>query len=263
MISHKHKCIFVHIPKTGGSSIESVLWPGERSEAELWQGLGSRSRNKYQTGGLQHLLARHIRLEAGASVFDSYFKFAFVRNPWDKAVSQFSYLAERPDLRELIGLAADATFAEYLAAIQRVAYIQWQRQVDFLRAEDGKTLVDFVGRFEYLDRDAQAIFGRLGMGKQEIPHVNASRHAHYSDYYNDRTREIVRRLYADDIEAFGYQFENRSPSLARKGPRPHRATAKVAFFEGMVSRVAKGIAFGRLASLIRQQIENHRVRKER
>src|SRR5579862_2264802 len=61
MISDALRCIFVHIPKTGGSSIEDVLWPEERSPEDLWMGFVDDYHNKYQTGGLQHLLARQIR----------------------------------------------------------------------------------------------------------------------------------------------------------------------------------------------------------
>ena len=62
MLSHKYKCIFVHIPKCGGSSIENILWPDkeDRKESNLWMGFISKYHNKYQTGGLQHLQARQI-----------------------------------------------------------------------------------------------------------------------------------------------------------------------------------------------------------
>ena len=61
-------------------------------------GFVSPNRNKFQTGGLQHLQARHILAEAGEEVFRGYFKFAMVRNPWDKVISQWRYLSQRPDL---------------------------------------------------------------------------------------------------------------------------------------------------------------------
>ena len=129
MISHGHRCIFVHIPKTGGTSIEDVIWPDTRMEEHLWMGFVSKYRNKYQTGGLQHLLARQIRQEVGADIFDDYFKFAVVRNPWDRAVSQYSYTKIRTDLHDLIGMTEDTSFSEYLNRIaESNEHVQWQPQ---------------------------------------------------------------------------------------------------------------------------------------
>ena len=83
MISHKHKVIFVHIPKCGGVSMEGVLFkPRQRRSKKYLFG----SPNKYQTGGLQHLMSSHIIEEVGEDIFNQYFKFSFVRNPWDKMV---------------------------------------------------------------------------------------------------------------------------------------------------------------------------------
>lgn len=75
MICHQNKCIFVHIPKTGGTSVEDLIWKNKasRTTAHLWRGLVDAYNNKYQTGGLQHLLARHIRSEVGSEVFSGYF----------------------------------------------------------------------------------------------------------------------------------------------------------------------------------------------
>ena len=194
MISHDHRCIFVHIPKTGGTSIEDVIWPDARTEEHLWMGFVSKHRNKYQTGGLQHLLARQIRQEVGSHVFDSYFKFAVVRNPWDRAVSQFSYTRIRTDLHELIGMTADTSFSEYLSLIEGHEHVQWHSQVDF------------VARFERLEQDAQAIFARLNLGGRTLPHTNASVRRPYREYFDASSKRQVERLYGQDIEAFAYEF---------------------------------------------------------
>jgi Sulfotransferase family len=206
MISHKHRCIFIHIPKTGGSSIEDVIWPGERTEADLWMGFTSPYCNKYQTGGLQHLLARQIRQEVGADVFNSYFKFAFVRNPWDRTVSQFASMRDRADLRELIGMTLDTSFSDYLQLTRQHQHVQWERQVEFLRDENLAPLVDFVGRFEKLKQDAQMVFERLGIRRARLPHRNRSRHPSYLTYFDDQSREWVHTHYKEDVELFGYHF---------------------------------------------------------
>jgi len=206
MISHSLKCIFIHIPKTAGSSIEDVIWPGVRSESDLWMGMAD-MRNKYQTGALQHLLARQILSEVGSKIFYSYYKFSIVRNPWDRLVSQYIWTRDtNPALRQYIGLSTNSSFEEYLDLIQRVSHVHWERQVRFLRDEDGESMVDFVGRFENLEADARHIFGRIGLSCDKIPHTNASSRGVYRNYYNEHSKRLVSSLYREDIDAFGYEF---------------------------------------------------------
>jgi hypothetical protein len=206
MISHQLRCIFVHIPKTGGTSIEDVIWPAPRREEDLWMGFVSAHRNKYQTGGLQHLLAHQIRQEVGEEIFGAYFKFAVVRNPWDRAVSQFCYTRIRTDLHELIGMTAETSFSDYLTRIEGHEHVQWQPQVDFVHDADGSTLIDLVGRFERLEQDAGSIFKRLGLEASTLPHSNASDRRPYREYFDTSSRRRIERLYGKDIEAFGYEF---------------------------------------------------------
>ena len=131
MISHRHKCIFVHIPKCGGTSLENVIWPEPRSPSDLWMGFISKFHNKYQTGGLQHLLAIQIREEVGSDIFNQYFKFTIVRNPWDKAVSQFFYMRQRPDLREYLEMKENDPFKTYLQLTGKKLHVQWEKQYKF------------------------------------------------------------------------------------------------------------------------------------
>ena len=101
MISYTKKCIFVHIPKTGGGSIEKIIWPKDRKKYHLWKGFIKPHYNKYQTDGLQHLFATHIQQEVGDQVFNNFFKFSFIRNPYDKAVSQFWLHENERRLKEI------------------------------------------------------------------------------------------------------------------------------------------------------------------
>jgi chondroitin 4-sulfotransferase 11 len=208
MISHKHRCIFVHIPKCGGSSIEDVIWPGPRTEADLWKGRISEYHNKYQTEGLQHLQARHIRQEVGASTFDSYFKFAIVRNPWDKAISQYLFLKrQRPDLRRFIGVTRFVSLRRYLLATQKRLNAHWDEQYNFVHDDEGRLMVDYVGRFEDLEGAFRHVARTLGLPDDvKLPHAKAAKRKHYREYYDDETREIVARMYRRDIETFHYDY---------------------------------------------------------
>jgi hypothetical protein len=205
MISHTFKCIFVHIPKCGGTSIEKIIWPEPRLESDLWMGFKSKYHNKYQTGGLQHLFANQIRQEVGEQVFKTYFKFSIVRNPWEKTISQYFYMKNRPDLREWIGMEENSSFETYLDLIRKKAHVQWEPQYKFIYDQNGDLLIDFIGRLENFDKDASSIINRIGI-KAEIPHSNATKHKHYTEYYNQETIEIVNDMYSNDISLLNYKF---------------------------------------------------------
>jgi hypothetical protein len=216
MISHKHKCIFIHIPKSGGTSIEDIIWPStaDRSEENLWGGLIDQYSNKHQTGGLQHLLASQVKQEVGEEVFSKYYKFTFVRNPWDKAVSQYSYLKGRNDLRKLIGIKENAEFKTYLDLIQKTIHVQWMPQSKFFLDNNGEKLVDFVGKLEDFDNNVHDVLDTLNIRKgifqkkiRKIPHSKKSSRTHYSDYYDKESKELVENIYGQDIELLGYSFE--------------------------------------------------------
>lgn len=211
MISHKHKCIFVHIPKTGGTSIEEVIWPlkTDRIEENLWMGFVDSYHNKYQTGALQHLTASQIRSEVGSLVFDEYYKFTVVRNPWEKAVSQFMYLKKRKYLRDFIGMSRWASFKKYLKLISKKTHVQWMKQSDFLVDSEGGLLVDEILRFEDLDSDFQKVKLKLGFSSLELPHVNKSERKRYSEYYDQESIQMVQDLYASDIAMFDYKYGDR------------------------------------------------------
>jgi hypothetical protein len=169
-------------------------------------GFVDRFHNRYQTGGLQHLTAPLARSVVGKETFESYFKFAIVRNPWDKAASQFAYMAQRPDLREFVGLQPDDDFETYLSLIAQKPHVQWQDQFSFLHDADGELLVDRIVRFESLDSDLRFALEHLGVRPERIPRTNASTRRPLRDIYNDRARRRVAELYGRDIAAFNYSF---------------------------------------------------------
>ena len=210
MISHDKKCIFIHIPKCGGTSVEDVIWPQKqgRTEDDLWMGFVSRFENKYQTGGLQHLLAWQVREEVGSDVFGAYYKFAFVRNPWDRIVSQFAYMQKRPDLMDFLGMTSDTEFKAYLELIRCKEHVQWMPQVRFLLDQDGSLLVDRIGRLESFNEDCAQIFSALGLPPDLFPgHAKKSKRKSLEYYYADsESIEMVADLFAEDIKFLEYHF---------------------------------------------------------
>lgn len=210
MISEKYNCIFVHIPRTGGTSIEEVIWPDmeKRTVADLWMGFIDMYHNKYQTGGLQHLLASQIRQEIGEAMFNQSYRFTVVRNPWDKAVSQYSLMKYRKVLRDFIGMQENDDFKTYLSLIQRREHVQWMPQYRFFLDENGEQLVHFIGRFENFNADVTTILDQLGIRVDAIPHsdMNKTSRGSFREYYDDESMETVREIYRQDIELLGYEF---------------------------------------------------------
>ena len=215
MISYELKCIFIHIPKCGGSSIEKTLWPRseDRNEANLYWGFISKYHNKYQTGGLQHLLASQVRQEVGAKIFEEFYKFTFIRNPWDRIISQFAYMQQRPDLMEYIGMNIDTEFKSYLGLIQQKEHVQWMPQYKFILDGEGTLLVDQIGRLESFETDFSSILAALKLDQsEEAAHLNRSNRKSLNEYYSDREAvEMVADIYAKDIELFGYCFDQLIP----------------------------------------------------
>jgi hypothetical protein len=144
--------------------------------------------------------------------YDQLFKFAFVRNPWDLQVSSWHHLRrERPQL--VAGCADFAAFVRHKLDPQR----PWQfhldtsitPQVDYVTDRHGRLIVDFIGRYERLDRDFADICRRIGVPLATLPHRRqAVDRADYRRYYDDDTAERVARHFADDIERFGYRFDD-------------------------------------------------------
>jgi hypothetical protein len=201
MIAHDLRAIFVHIQKTGGESISTALGAGPSSPAK-------------------HAFASELKGLYGDEAWRSYFKFAFVRNPWDRLVSWWSMIdreraafqsGKRVNKFYAFVLTRARTFDEFLDRcdedVQDTDGRKWiyRNQTDYITDADGRLMVDFVGRFERLELDFGAVAKRIG-GQAALPHVNRSAHEPYWRYYTTPMAEKVGHRFAQDIEMFGYRF---------------------------------------------------------
>jgi chondroitin 4-sulfotransferase 11 len=211
-VSHELRCIHVHIPRTGGTSIEHALgmfhdWKIENRTALF--GL-IRSPDLLEAVSvsrfLQHATAREV-LALLPPECAGYFSFAFVRNPWDRMVSVFCH--QDPHLAMQAAAAGvdlpSLTFGQFLDAARSLAHVHLLPQVQFIHDERGTCLVDFLGRFERLAQDFALIKERLGIDADLACH-NRSSHEDYRSYYDNHSRRLVEEMYREDIEAFGYEF---------------------------------------------------------
>ena len=209
LISRKHNFIFVHVYKNAGTSIKKALNPFAVTKLRRESVRALKQFHlpyPYQWDPApfhEHVRAADLSGKLGKNVFDSFFSFAIVRNPWDWQVSLYSsglkYANQfQPDI-----IKDFHNFDEYIRwrCDQEVRY-----QKDFVLSEDDEQLVDFVGRYENLDQDFEEICSRIGVCAR-LPKLNVSNTNDYRKFYNDKTIDLVRIAFAPDIRAFGYDFE--------------------------------------------------------
>ncbi|EAU71497.1 hypothetical protein BL107_08189 [Synechococcus sp. BL107] len=159
---------------------------------------------------MQHLLARQVRSEVGLEIFNSFYKFTIVRNPWDRIVSQFAYMQTRPDLMDFIGMQPDTEFKAYLGLIQKKQHVQWMPQTDFILDQDGTLLVDKIGRLENIEKDSHEVFDILGVCREQTKnfHANRSERKSIDHYYDQESIEMVGEIYSSDINYLNYSFDS-------------------------------------------------------
>lgn len=138
-----------------------------------------------------------------------YFKFTFVRNPWDRLVSTFF-----DKTKHVIGTQWELpqyakyehyTFKEFVRDLsdQILSERHVRTQISLLGSMKN---VDFIGKFESLQEDFERVCSRIGISCEELPHHNKMKHKSYWEYYDDETRALVSRMYKQDIDCFEYQF---------------------------------------------------------
>jgi hypothetical protein len=199
MISFQKRFLFVHIPKTGGNSIQSVL--ARYSEDQIVRRAGQDGVERFGVTNPKYKLKKHspladYRAALGEKQFGQLYKFAAVRNPWDRMVSF------------------------YFTPIQRK---KWDRQAftkaisealstaDYLRLDENDSdpfgNVNRIIRFEQLPDDFRAVCVELGLRPEPLPRYNRSEREYYAKYYDDELRELVAERFALEIARFGYTFD--------------------------------------------------------
>lgn len=201
MISFQKRFLFVHIPKTAGNSIQSILRDysedelvAVRSEQDGVERFGLRNR-RYKIK--KHSTLAEYRAALGETQFGSLYRFTCVRNPWDRMVSYYFTPTQKTE-------AWDGK--KFRKIISRALSVP-----DYLRLEKGEEdpfgNVDYLMRFENLAYDFRAVCTALDISPVTLPRYNRSNREHYSKYYDKALRELVRERFAEEIDRFGYTFE--------------------------------------------------------
>ncbi|MBE9061363.1 sulfotransferase family 2 domain-containing protein [cf. Phormidesmis sp. LEGE 11477] len=189
------KSIFIHVPKCAGSSISRSLYG--------------------------NLAGGHIPIDGYTTIFKpeeilSYFKFAFVRNPWDRLVSAYHFLKDggltsrdakwaRQELGDFDSF--DKFVHNWLNEENIWKYYHFQPQSYYICNHHDKLNLNFIGFFENIDEDFDYVTNKLNK-RCDLKKINTSSQKNYQDYYDDITEQIVADVYAEDIEMLGYDFAN-------------------------------------------------------
>lgn len=201
MISFEHNCIQVKVPKTAGTSISAALKcmhvvKPHRDIIEIKEGVEL----------ARKLGSLPIKQPLSEDWFNQFFKFGFVRNPWDRVVSLYNR-------REGQQLSESMTFEEFVGWITYASDTcihpsRHKNQLDWFADRQGNVLVDFIGKFETLEDDWSLICKRISFN-QDLPHLreNLVNKKHYSEYYTSQTRDIIAGKFRVDIEYFEYSFD--------------------------------------------------------
>jgi hypothetical protein len=217
MISHKLKCIFVHIPKTAGSSIELALM---RSSGEFQRlslddfAIDNVPPHAFGYNGTNPWDIKHVPPRYLKDVYRDYAKFCFVRNPWDLVVSCYFWWTQQAKmpfrqlqgkLLEQIGFSnfALSFYTDYINEIFHCGL----GQCYWLLENDNKTIcVNHIGRFENLQADFDAICQAIGLESTSLSMTNTSQHKPFREYYDEATAKLIKRKFAWDVQQFGYTF---------------------------------------------------------
>jgi len=215
MICDIKKYIYIHIPKTAGTSIENVLKNIDPPT---------------DTPGSSHTYIKNYKFSLKDKFYD-YYRFATVRNPWDRLVSIYSHykaggsvaywwnkcetdkqrerlLNNYPHSIDLkIMKALPETFEEFVYDTSMVGVKMTCLQTDYVMIK-GKLEADII-KFENLNQGYAKVAQKLGL-PDKLPHTRISKHKHYTEYYNPDTVKHVTETYGEDIECFKYTFGNQT-----------------------------------------------------
>jgi len=186
--------LFLRVPKTASTSIVNTIRSGDKNITYI------------RTGKRLNAIERHNEWFDLEKVFT----FGFVRNPWDRAVSSWKFGGNGSEWKmSFIDFCKNLKTLD-LFPPDKIAksslLLHACEQHPFLICEEKGLKASFIGKFENLQNDFDAICEKIGIPSKTLPHCKKTKHKHYAEYYDDESRELVAKKYAKDIKYFGYEF---------------------------------------------------------
>jgi len=179
------KPIFIHIPKNGGTTVKQV----------------------FHKRAFCHHHTRLQDLHAYDGEIEDAYKFAFIRNPYDRAVSYYRFVVRRYSERDLPKTWKLPHVHDSFLDFLRYAIPNWEVFKPQVFWTEGVEF-NYLGRFENFEQDLRAIGKEVNIKLGKIPVTNASkRHTDYRNYYCEESRGMVEEFFKEDFETFGYEYE--------------------------------------------------------
>ncbi|MBL6426392.1 MAG: sulfotransferase family 2 domain-containing protein [Maritimibacter sp.] len=215
IISRGRRYIFVHAPKTGGTSLALMLEDKAMKDDIM---LGDTPKAKKRRGKVKGIetsgrLWKHSMLSdlyglVTQQEMEDFFVFTLVRNPWDRMVSYYHWLQAQSFDHPAVGKAKALAFEDFVTDPMILRSMELNPYGRYVEDQDGIERGDHFIRLEHLREDLELVEATLGVKFHEIAHENASnRGRDYRSAYDQRGREAVGKACATDIERFGYRFD--------------------------------------------------------
>ena len=220
ILSTSNNFIFVHVPKTAGTAMMTALEPfGYAPRRTLWRSVMRRlpvTEAPEKVYLRKHETAAWARKKLSPEVFDGFFRFAVVRNPYDHAVSHYEFMKQFR-IAKIAAKVAAMGFADYLRYRMKAPFwndtffARLPDQAHFLVDAEGQSLVPRILRYETLDQEFGAVVNELGLGDVALPRINAtisrSDKRPWQSYYDEESKTLADRLYDRDFDLLGYPRE--------------------------------------------------------
>ena len=206
IVSHLHRYIFVPMPKTGTHSVRQALREHLGPDDIEQVGLFVNKRFPFEPIAEirhGHLSVRQVRPYLGDEVCDAYFKFSFVRNPFDRFVSYCAFMTRQ---HGAFDRDPQGTMRKILFEMRPVDHVHFQPQYTLLVDDAGNLEMDMIGRVETMQESYDAVCARIGIPSRALDRVNSSRRGDYRQYYDQALIDGVAELYKRDLELFDYTF---------------------------------------------------------
>jgi len=215
IISFSKKFVFIHVQKTGGKSMSELL-SSYLDEGDIVINKKLKKMGFYKK---EFIFEKHIgignphagikNIEKHLINLNEYFKFAFIRNPWDRIFSYFNMIYSKKPINFNINNDR-LKFEDYIKSYG------YGPQIDFLFSLSGKMSVNFIGRFEFINEDFKFIKKKLKLPNNiKLPHINKTDHISYKEYYTDKLKDMVYHKFRKDIDYFKFEFN--SPAMRNFG----------------------------------------------